>query len=358
MEKTDKSKNIRGALGLAAVLMISLGSAGTSSLTPIIAKIAEAFPSTPMSTIYLISTMPSLICLGSAMLIGPFVGRKIGYKTTSVIGTVCCLIGGVGPIFAISSISAILAFRALFGFGMGFMNFYNAIIIADYEGEKRAKYLGWAIVVNKIGAIAMLQIAGFLADMNWKYAFLTYSLLAVVLIMEILFMKEPEASMVTAKDEAQNEVKEKEPIKFGKSGIFWTIAWFIILLLHYPVILTLSQIVTTRNIAGGSATVASTLNSIYQIGGMVISAIFATCFKHLKKYYVPVCMFGSVVGMSLFIWAPPSFIISAIAMFIMGASFTGLGPAVTYFMGADTPKNSMPTLLSVFNIAVLSLIHI
>ncbi len=293
MTETKKVNNIKSALGLAAVLMITLGSAGTSVLTPIIAKLVEAFPDVPQSTIYLISTLPSLISLGSAMLIGPFVGRSIGYKTVSVIGTVCCLVGGVGPIAVTHSIFGILAFRALFGFGMGFMNFYNAIIIAEYEGEQRAKYLGWGIVVNKIGAIFMLQMAGALADKNWKHAFLVYGILAIVLLMEVFFMKEPEASMAGKKQEKTEEKKAKDPIKFGKSGISWTVAWLVILLLHYPVILTLSQIVSVKEIGGGSATVTATLNSIYQIGGMVISAVFATCFKHLKNTTFPYCLYSA-----------------------------------------------------------------
>ena len=349
-EAIQKSGKMRAALSLTAVLMISLGSAGTSALTPIMAKLIEAFPDVPQSTVYLVSTLPSLICLISAMLIGPFVGRRVRYKTVSIIGTVCCIIGGVGPFFfATSSIVMILFLRVVFGFGMGFMNFYNAIIIAEYEGEARAKYLGWAVVVNKIGAIIMLQLSGFLADMRWNYAFWAYALLFVTLVKELLFMKEPDTS------QAGNEEKgaeKKEPIKIGKAGIFWTVAWLVLLLLHYPAPLTLSQIVVDKAIGGGSATVAATLNSIYQVGGMVVSAIFSVLFFRLKKYTFPVLMFICCAGIALMLYGPGTFLSTAVSEFAMGVAFTGCGVLVNYFLGSDTPANSMPTLLSVFNIAV------
>lgn len=349
-----KSGNIRAALSVTAVLMISLGSAGTSALTPIMAKLIEAFPDVPQSTVYLVSTMPSLVCLASAMLIGPFVGRRFTYKSISIIGTICCIVGGVGPFFfATSSIVMILALRAVFGFGMGFMNFYNAIIVAEYEGAERAKYLGWATLVNKIGAIVMLQMAGFLADLKWNYAFWAYALLIATLVMEILFMKEPAASLAgKGNASATEEKKPKEKITIGKSGITWTLIWLVVLLLHYPAPLTLSQIVADRSIAGGSATVSATLNSIYQVGGMVTSAVFSVIFFRLKKYTFPTLMLACSAGIALFLYGPHTFISTAIAEFVMGAAFTSCGTLAGYCLTCDTPATSVPTLYSIFNVAV------
>ena len=210
-EKENKmeQKNSLSIWNIAAVMSAFVFSVGMMAINPAIQKLIEAYPEVRISTIKMVSTLPSLISSFVMMFVGAIVGRKIKYRTVLILAMLCLLTGGMLPIVWNSTFYCILGARAIFGLGMGFIGCCNALVIASFPENKRSKFLGLGVFVGNSCGVLLQIIAGWLADIGLKQSFLVY---AIALLLLVLFcLKEPEGAKPAAKVQDTHEKVQIKP---------------------------------------------------------------------------------------------------------------------------------------------------
>lgn len=349
--------NIISILGLGVA---TCGNCANLVLNDIIAYFSDF----PMTTVYLISTIPSFATLIFSLAIGPFVGRKVGYKPVAIVGYILFIVGGILPAFEfVDNLYFILALRLLVGLGIGFLSFSNPMIIASFEGQEQAKILGWATVASKLLLTIATQIGGWLGTISWRTAFFQYAMAALPLLLTIFFMQEPESSRglgffgIGTKNKVQKveTVQEKTRIRVGKTAIFWIAFQSILLMLIFPAYTSVS---IYTNALGYDATVSAIIITCYEIGGFIGALVFSSLLKILKRFYVPVFVSLVTIGFILMYFCRDSIFLIYLGMGLSGIGFAGLGPMEFYFMGATEDTASMPFIGSLFTSCIFGVASI
>jgi len=177
----------------ASILSISLLTVmASAAVSPALAKIKQAFVGVDITLIKLVLTLPSLLIIPSS-LIGGLLASRMKKKYLLLLGLAIYFLGGVGGGFA-RSINELLLIRALFGIGAGLIIPLSTSLIADfYEGEERAKMMGYSGSVSHFGGVIFLLLSGWLACVSWRYAFGVYALALVIILMVLLWLPEPQS---------------------------------------------------------------------------------------------------------------------------------------------------------------------
>lgn len=180
-----------------SILSISLLTVmASAAISPALAKIRQAFPGTDITLIKLVLTLPSLLIIPFSLL-GGWLASRMKKKTILLIGLVIYFLGGVGGGLA-KSITQLLIIRGIFGIGVGLIIPLSISLIADfYEKQERAKMMGLSGSVSHFGGVVFLLLSGWLACINWRYAFGVYGLSALIMFTVFFWLPEPPAKQVT-----------------------------------------------------------------------------------------------------------------------------------------------------------------
>ncbi|MDD5255508.1 MAG: MFS transporter, partial [Candidatus Omnitrophica bacterium] len=175
-----------------SILSISLLTVmASAAISPALAKIHQAFAGTDPTMIKLVLTIPSLAIIPFSLLAG-WLAVRMKKKNVLLLGLVIYFLGGVGGGFA-RSIEQLLVIRALFGIGAGLIIPLSTSLIADFfEGEERAKMMGYSGSVSHFGGVIFLLLSGWLACISWRYAFSVYSLALLIIVMVLFWLPEPQ----------------------------------------------------------------------------------------------------------------------------------------------------------------------
>jgi len=176
-----------------SILSISLLTVmASAAISPALAKIHQAFAGTDPTLIKLILTLPSLLIIPFSLLAG-WLAVRMKKKNVLLLGLCIYLLGGVGGGFA-RSIEQLLLIRALFGIGAGLIIPLSTSLIADFfEGEERAKMMGYSGSVSHFGGVIFLLVSGWLACISWRLAFSVYTLALAIIIMVLAWLPEPQS---------------------------------------------------------------------------------------------------------------------------------------------------------------------
>jgi MFS family permease len=174
MNELKKSKG-RDLLLKTALLCCTIIVSATAAINGNISEIAKAFPGVQLSTVELISTIPSLFLMIS-VLTSRNIAKAIGYKKTVLIGIGIDVICGVIPM-VISNIYVILISRALFGFGVGMFNsLMVALICYFYDGNERSTMIGLQGTIGGLGGLVVTFISGQLLKIALKLEHVFFNL--------------------------------------------------------------------------------------------------------------------------------------------------------------------------------------
>ncbi|NMO96577.1 MFS transporter [Paenibacillus lemnae] len=248
-------------------------------MSPALASIFREFADASQTTLYLITTLPSITLMISALLTGLVVGKKIKYKTVVIIGSLLFIIGGVAPTFFHSSLEVILIFRAVFGFGCGMLvQLGNALVTGLFQGHKRTAYIGYGqLVADGIGVVVLL-LCGFLAAIDWKYSFLIFFVGLVPLVFAF-FLPEPEPVSHHA---IEHKPASPEQKRENRSSI-WLLSLFFLIgsMIIIPIQFNISIYFADKEVGGPA--LSGIAVSVYTLAGAVGGMVFGQCMKRLKK---------------------------------------------------------------------------
>lgn len=274
------------------------------TISPALAVIGAAIDkdATQMQMMVIVA---SVVAIPFGVVSGILAG-KVKTKTMLYIGLTLYLIGGIGPMF-VANFGFMIACRVLLGAGTGLFLPYAAGLIADFFiGEEFNMMIGLQSAAVAVGNIITSALAGILASINWRFAFLIYGFAVITFILVALNIPEPE----------KKEKKQEEGKTFNGRMMFICIAIFIYAIIYFAFFGFISYVVEE---IGGNAAQSGLATMIMTLLSLIAGIAFAKVLHILKKTALPVILLANVIGF---------YIISQAASFgvlVAGAAFVGIG---------------------------------
>lgn len=192
-----------------AILSCCLVTASQNAIAGNIPAIADNFKNVALSTIELMTTIPSLFVM-LAILLSGFLAKRMNHKTSLLIGLLICGIGGIIPYF-IKEIYIMLISRAIFGFGVGMINSNLLIMIVSlFDGKERSQMIGLQGSIGGLGSFLTTYVAGMLLAYGWHVSFLVYVIAFLIFFFVLKYV--PNAKDSQNSKEVQQEVNYKRII--------------------------------------------------------------------------------------------------------------------------------------------------
>lgn len=293
-----------------AVLSVStllyLATINASSL----AYMVKEFPQYDITTVKLFSTIPSLMMIVCSLLSGKLI--QIFPIKKIVIGCAALMFAAGFGTYFVFNLPAILIMRVIYGMGSGTVfPLANAIIQQLYEGEEKARLLGFRAGFGALFGAAVTMVGGWLTSFGWRYAFFGY-LFAIPVALLVLFCcpsNEP-----IKKESSTAKTGEKKYTKKTFYVLLFAV-FFNACMMSFNV--ELSLVITGENIGGASqvSMVAST-NTIF---AFIAGLIFGSLHKKTQRYMAVIST--GLVGLALAILC----FAQNFPLFIMCGAIFGLG---------------------------------
>lgn len=257
-------------------------------INPAIAALATMFPDVAYSNILMLSTISSIVVIPISVLAGSLAGNRFSFKSLTVFAGVCFIVGGMIPFF-ISDYYILLVSRVIVGIGVGFsMPLGNAIVMKLFSGQRGAAIQGAGTAVMNASGIIFQQAAGILCVMNIKYIWLLHLLVLIPVCCIIMMLPEPEKEEV---------IQQAEKTRLPLCVYMISAGYALCVMFFYPLFLNVSAIVAGEGL--GSAALAGTILSMYNIGGCAAGIIFGKIYQILEKKTIPVCLFLLVAFLAI-----------------------------------------------------------
>ena len=175
-------KNMRGVTS--AILSISLLTVmAGAAMAPALGAIKEHFSSCSPMTVQLIVSLPALFIILTTFAFRPLC-RLMRTRTLALTGLTLYVLAGAGAFF-VDDIALLLVLRALLGVSVGMvMPLSTGLLSFYFPPEEQSRLMGFSAAMNQMGGVVATLLAGILASVEWRYAFLVYlaGLLAALLV--------------------------------------------------------------------------------------------------------------------------------------------------------------------------------
>ncbi len=171
-----------------AILSISLLTVmAGAAMAPALGAIQDYFSTSSPLVVQLIVSLPALFIIATTFLFRPLC-RLMQTRTLALTGLALYVVAGAGAYFA-NSIGLLLTLRALLGVSVGMiMPLSTGLLSFYFPPEDQSRLMGLSAAMNQMGGVVATLLAGVLASVEWRYAFLVYlaGLFAMVLVALLL----------------------------------------------------------------------------------------------------------------------------------------------------------------------------
>jgi MFS family permease len=327
-----KEKNPNALIAMIAVVAVAILNQSSGVESPALAYIAKSFPETPMTTIVMITTLPSLMIIPASLLFSAF-RKRFTLRSLFVVFMLILIVGGVMPAFS-PTIGQILFWRALFGFGVGIMwPLGYTYIVELYSGNKQDTLLGFNSTVTAVGGIMWAMLGGILALTSWRHSFYAYFIPIIILIFCTIFLPEPKKTETETKSAQGDGAKAR-------------IGYFVLLLVFgfflNACVFTYFTNLSFKIVDGGLGTSASAglAQSCWVIGSLIVGVLYGFIMrnKFMKKYAYSIGWLLVGIGM-LFVSKAPTYTVVLVASFIGGIGCGTAIPTIVGMIGNVSSKN-------------------
>lgn len=302
----------KGILMKLSLLSISLVLTSTTAVASAIPLMKETFASQSLSSIELITTMPSIMITIFVLLSVP-IANKIGAKTTVIIGLIISLISGVVPVIT-QNFLLILLSRAGLGIGFGLFNSLAISLINDFfVGNERVRMIGFQSAFQGLGSAILTFFAGQFLKFNWHLSFAVYLIIGPILLLFILFVPNP----------PKQKKLEKQKQSIQLNVIKYVVLICFVLMIYNAIFLKIPTLIVEKNI--GTAINASFVLTIVQIGSMLTGFVFERIYRSIKRNVLPLAIIFMAIAFMV-ISITTSFYMIVICATIAGISFSLFTP--------------------------------
>lgn len=314
--------NPNAILSMFGVLLIAILCQSSGAESPALQYIANDFPNVPMTTITLITTAPSLMMIPAALFFN-ILRKKIGVRNLFLICMVLLGVGGVMPAWA-NSVGTIIAWRLVFGVGVGFVwPLAQTLVVELYSGQRQNTMLGLNTVITGAGGIVWANLGGILALTSWRHSFYSYFVALGIMIIAYIFLPEP--SKIQEKFKVKlDEIKDASDEIAGKlTSTGATIFILITMFIYNGVNMTFFTNVAFKIIGEGLGTSASTglAMSMVTVGSTILGVLFGFIMinKFIRQYAIGIGWLITGIGLMIFAQA------DSFSMCIVGGLLEGFG---------------------------------
>lgn len=339
-------KTGKGTITLTALVAIWSVSAIVSlpglAVSPILDDIDKIFPKAGELEVSMLESLPSLMIIPFMLLAGRWSVKRNKIRML-VIGTSIFLISGIGCILSRTLLELIIT-STILGIGAGIIIPLSTGLIVDYfTGDRRVRQLGISSAVNNLTLVIATTAVGYLADIEWHWAFAVYLLPAVTLLLIPALSHshpEPEPS-----DGAQNR-----QTKLNKQMIAG-------LMIFYFAITYLSLIVTFNTSylteqGGMRSTDAGIIISLFFLAIMAPGFILDRIVRWLGREVNLWSLIVMGVGLVIMSTSHPTFFRLA-----LGAILTGLGYGVMQPIIYDKAATNAPPHLATLALSLVMVVN-
>jgi len=192
-----------------------------ASLSPVVPSMMREFSDMPgmQFWISMVLTLPAVF----VVIAGPVIGFLIDRFGRKPIYVFSLLLGGLGGSMAyfMYDLDAILITRALVGVSIaGSLTATNALIADYFDGQQRSKFMGLNAAAAGLAGVIFLPLGGFLADVNWRSAFLAYIPLVILFPIALFAIKEPVYHQTESDPITSHRLRISTVLAFIFSSIF------------------------------------------------------------------------------------------------------------------------------------------
>lgn len=255
----------------------------------VLADIAMAFPDTPITTIQLMVTLPSLVAIPTGIIVSKL--ASVAYKKyTALFFTALYIFAGSMPVWLHGSVEQLLISAALVGVSMGGLQNAMTTIIPDYfEGESRGTVLGLLSTFVCLGGFIYTSAATTFGAEDWTHAFYAYFIIGIFFIVQLFCLP---------KGKLEPKATKSEPVRVPKEVIVLCILGFLLYTFAQLFNSNEALLVAERGI-GGTAE-AGLGSSAYTISGIFAGVIVAPLMKIFKKHAPTVAFFMTLAGLAVY----------------------------------------------------------
>ncbi|MCH4160232.1 MFS transporter [Bifidobacterium sp.] len=303
----------RGFMMKFSLLSISLVLTSAYAISPALPAMVSAFPEQSRANVELLSTIPSFSVMVMVLASG-FIAKKIGEKTTVVLGLAIAAVFGIVPFFT-ENFWVIMGSRICLGIGFGLINSLAVSLIGEFfSGDKKATLMGFRSSFESLGQSLMTLVAGFLLVFSWKGTFLVYLIAVPILVLFMVFVHKPHTQPVAEGEAPVTSAKQKinAPILLIAGFLFIAVVAYIGITVRF------SSIVSTNGL--GSMEQSSRILSVMTFCGMLMGFVFGAINKVLKQYTLTVGIVLMAVG-SILVYSSQSFIVLSIGALLAGIAY-------------------------------------
>lgn len=339
----NTGKNMMPLVAVVAIWSVSaIVSLPGLAISPILNDLDKIFPSASELEVEMLESLPSLLIIPFMLLSGRWSikGNKISLL---VIGTSIFLIGGFGSLLA-RKLSELIILGAVIGIGAGLIIPLSTGLIVDYfTGDYRVKQLGISSAINNLTLVIATSLTGYLADIEWHFAFGVYLLPAITLLLvPALSHTKPEPEPHSGAQNRQTEMR---------NGVI------IGLMLFYFAITYLSLIVTFNTSyiaakAGFDATKSGIIISIFflsiMLPGLALNPIVRLLGRGVNFWSLV------VMGCGLVVMSLPE---PTLLRLSFGAALAGLGYGVMQPIIYDKAATNAPPSLSTYALSLVMAVN-
>ncbi len=191
---------------------------GGAAVAPGLPGIEARFPDSSELVSFII-TLPNLAVAAVGFLMGVLCDR-MGKRKLLIASLLVFTVTGAGSYF-LDNIYAILVLRFLLGFGIaGIICTVTSLIGCYYSGAERVRMLGLQSASMGVGVLLLELLGGILAEMGWNTPFLVYFIAVPLLIMVLIFIREPEISPERTSDGGTDDGSDMKVIAGCYMSIF------------------------------------------------------------------------------------------------------------------------------------------
>ena len=330
----NKTKIKVGVLSLCAVALSYM------ALSPIIASISAEFVGVNETLPQMVFTLPSLLFIVCSPLSG-IAMSYINKKAIALFSLACYLVGGLFPFFFNSNIYELLIGSAIIGVGIGFMMpLVNGFIVQYFDKNERAQLMGLNATFTALGALFFIFAGGQLARFGWRYTYLVFAFVGVVILLAVVCLPKGEPEKAVENNGKSNSAFEMNPYILGL---------FIIGIIYFIMqnSFNTNSSAYVVEIMEAGAEVASLVTMINTVGGIIAGMTFKNLAGKFGSQIETVTLFVIAIGFFISYFAT-NFIGVAVASFLIGFGFAIMNAAGSYLLSLNTRPETNSFTVSIY----------
>ena len=332
---------------LVGIMALAIMSRFDSIISPSVAAIQASFPHADPSTVESVVSIGSSAAIVSALLFGQLLTR-MSFKTAACICCLCVALGGLLPLLVHSSVSQLLFFALVVGFGVGIATTVLPSLSARFfRGKQLAALMGLVLAVQDGSSMLVLALGGVLAKGGWLHNYWLYFLALPALVLVIFMVP----GVGAVEEESEKAVgSEALPSQKGRQCWWATISCiligflsiFLVAVLYNKLAVYIAKYGLGSTSAAGVALMFNTGSSV--VIGLSINAVKRIC----RQWTIPVAFLLMALGALLFL-TTRSFPLVCLSAFLVGSGSAINMATCPFLLSNLTPHKRYPLVMGIFS---------